>query len=941
MENAHTKPPADCLAYFGVNENTGLSPNEFKKNLEKYGYNGKSIWELIVEQFEDLLVRILLLAACISFVLAWFEEGEETVTAFVEPFVILLILIANAVVGVWQERNAEDAIEALKEYEPEMGKVYRSDRKSVQMIKAREIVPGDIVEVSVGDKVPADIRIVSIKSTTLRVDQSILTGESVSVIKHNEAVPDPRAVNQDKKNMLFSGTNIAAGKAIGVAVATGVSTEIGKIRDQMVATEQEKTPLQAKLDEFGEQLSKVISLICVAVWAINIGHFNDPVHGGSWIRGAVYYFKIAVALAVAAIPEGKGSTPSNWKMFIVKTVDGDHVELDAFDISGSKYTPEGEVSQGGAKTNCSAYDGLVELATICALCNDSSLDYNESKKIYEKVGEATETALSCLVEKMNVFNTNVKNLSRIERANACCTVIKHLMKKNVTLEFSRDRKSMSVYCTPTKGDGGAKMFVKGAPEGVIDRCAYVRVGTTRVPLTNAIKEKILAVIRDWGTGRDTLRCLALATRDTPLRMDEMNLEDSTKFADYETDLTFVGCVGMLDPPRKEVTGSIELCRAAGIRVIMITGDNKGTAIAICRRIGIFSEEEDVSGRAYTGREFDDLPLHEQSEAVRRACCFARVEPAHKSKIVEFLQGYDDITAMTGDGVNDAPALKKAEIGIAMGSGTAVAKSASEMVLADDNFSSIVAAVEEGRAIYNNMKQFIRYLISSNVGEVVCIFLTAALGLPEALIPVQLLWVNLVTDGLPATALGFNPPDLDIMGKPPRSPKEPLISGWLFFRYMAIGGYVGAATVGGAAWWFLYDPTGPQVSYYQLSHFMQCHDENEDFAGLECEIFEACAPMTMALSVLVTIEMCNALNSLSENQSLVRMPPWSNFWLLSAMTLSMSLHFMIIYVDPLPMIFKLTHLTPDQWMVVLKLSFPVILIDEVLKFVARNYVESTS
>ncbi|MED6232710.1 Sarcoplasmic/endoplasmic reticulum calcium ATPase 1 [Ataeniobius toweri] len=990
MENSHTKTTAECLAFFGVNENVGLSPDQVKKNLNKYGFNelpaeeGKSIWELIIEQFEDLLVRILLLAACISFVLAWFEEGEETVTAFVEPFVILLILIANAVVGVWQERNAESAIEALKEYEPEMGKVYRSDRKSVQRIKAREIVPGDIVEVSVGDKVPADIRIVSIKSTTLRVDQSILTGESVSVIKHTDAVPDLRAVNQDKKNMLFSGTNIAAGKAIGVVAATGVSTEIGKIRDQMAATEQEKTPLQAKLDEFGEQLSKVISLICVAVWAINIGHFNDPVHGGSWIRGAVYYFKIAVALAVAAIPEGlpavittclalgtrrmakknaivrslpsvetlgctsvicsdkTGTLTTNQmcvtKMFVVKTVDGDHVDLDAFDISGSKYTPEGEVSQGGNKVNCSQYDGLVELATICALCNDSSLDYNESKKIYEKVGEATETALCCLVEKMNVFNSNVKSLSRIERANACCTVIKQLMKKNFTLEFSRDRKSMSVYCTAAKGDGGAKMFVKGAPEGVIERCTYVRVGTTRVPLTNAIKDKIMAVIRDWGTGRDTLRCLALATHDHPLKPEEMNLEDSTKFADYETDLTFVGCVGMLDPPRKEVTSSIELCRAAGIRVIMITGDNKGTAIAICRRIGIFGEDEDVSGKAYTGREFDDLPLTEQSEAVRRACCFARVEPSHKSKIVEFLQGYDDITAMTGDGVNDAPALKKAEIGIAMGSGTAVAKSASEMVLADDNFSSIVSAVEEGRAIYNNMKQFIRYLISSNVGEVVCIFLTAALGLPEALIPVQLLWVNLVTDGLPATALGFNPPDLDIMGKAPRSPKEPLISGWLFFRYMAIGGYVGAATVGGAAWWFLYDTTGPGVTYYQLSHFMQCHGENEDFAGLDCELFEATPPMTMALSVLVTIEMCNALNSLSENQSLLRMPPWSNFWLLAAMTLSMSLHFMIIYVDPLPMIFKLTHLSVDQWLMVLKLSFPVILIDEVLKFIARNYVE---
>uniref|UniRef100_A0A8C1J7J8 Calcium-transporting ATPase n=1 Tax=Cyprinus carpio TaxID=7962 RepID=A0A8C1J7J8_CYPCA len=974
MENAHTKDTAECLAYFDVSETTGLAPDQVKKSQAKYGFNelpaeeGKSIWELVVEQFEDLLVRILLLAACISFVLAWFEEGEETVTAFVEPFVILLILIANAVVGVWQERNAESAIEALKEYEPEMGKVYRADRKSVQRIKAREIVPGDIVEVSVGDKVPADIRITAIRSTTLRVDQSILTGESVSVIKHTESVPDHRAVNQDKKNMLFSGTNIAAGKAIGVVVATGVSTEIGKIRDQMAATEQEKTPLQQKLDEFGEQLSKVISLICVAVWLINIGHFNDPVHGGSWIRGAVYYFKIAVALAVAAIPEGlpavittclalgtrrmakknaivrslpsvetlgctsvicsdkTGTLTTNQmcvtKMFVIEKVDGESVTLDQYDISGSKYTPEGEVTKGGLPVKCGQYDGLVELATICALCNDSSLDYNESKGIYEKVGEATETALCCLVEKMNVFGTDVRGVSKVERANTCCTVR--------TSSSSELSKFMLVIKLIT--------LKRGAPEGVIDRCTYVRVGTNRVPLTSPVKDKIMAVIKEWGTGRDTLRCLALATCDNPLRKEEMNLEDSTKFAEYETDLTFVGCVGMLDPPRKEVVGSIELCKAAGIRVIMITGDNKGTAVAICRRIGIFGDDEDVTGRAYTGREFDDLPLAQQREAVRKACCYARVEPSHKSKIVEFLQGFDEITAMTGDGVNDAPALKKAEIGIAMGSGTAVAKSASEMVLADDNFSSIVAAVEEGRAIYNNMKQFIRYLISSNIGEVVCIFLTAALGLPEALIPVQLLWVNLVTDGLPATALGFNPPDLDIMGKAPRSPKEPLISGWLFFRYLTIGGYVGAATVAAAGWWFIYCEDGPMVSFYQLSHFMQCTADNEDFAGIECEVFEAAPPMTMALSVLVTIEMCNALNSLSENQSLVRMPPWSNPWLVGAMSLSMSLHFMIIYVDPLPLIFKLTHLTVTQWLIVLKLSFPVILIDELLKFVSRNYLE---
>uniref|UniRef100_A0A3B3CSE7 Calcium-transporting ATPase n=1 Tax=Oryzias melastigma TaxID=30732 RepID=A0A3B3CSE7_ORYME len=973
MDNAHTKTVEEVLSFFNVNESTGLSLEEVRKQRDRYGPNGKSLWELVVEQFEDLLVRILLLAACISFVLAWFEEGEETVTAFVEPFVILLILIANAIVGVWQERNAENAIEALKEYEPEMGKVYRQDRKSVQRIKARDIVPGDIVEVAVGDKVPADIRLVSIKSTTLRVDQSILTGESVSVIKHTDPVPDPRAVNQDKKNMLFSGTNIAAGKAVGVVVATAGNTEIGKIRDEMASTEQERTPLQQKLDEFGQQLSKVISLICIAVWIINIGHFNDPVHGGSWIRGAVYYFKIAVALAVAAIPEGlpavittclalgtrrmakknaivrslpsvetlgctsvicsdkTGTLTTNQmsvcRMFIIDQAGNDHCVLKEFTVTGSTYAPDGAVFHNEKPVKCSQYDGLVELATICALCNDSSLDYNEAKGVYEKVGEATETALTCLVEKMNVFDTDLKGLSKVERANACNSVIKQLMKKEFTLEFSRDRKSMSVYCTPNKARSSVgKMFVKGAPEGVIDRCTHIRVGSTKMPMTPAIKDKIMSVIREYGTGRDTLRCLALATRDEPLKKEDLVLEDSSRFIQYETDLTFVGCVGMLDPPRAEVAASVRLCRLAGIRVIMITGDNKGTAVAICRRIGIFGEEDDVSSMAFTGREFDDLSPAAQREAVVKARCFARVEPAHKSKIVEFLQSYDEITAMTGDGVNDAPALKKSEIGIAMGSGTAVAKTASEMVLADDNFATIVAAVEEGRAIYNNMKQFIRYLISSNVGEVVCIFLTAALGFPEALIPVQLLWVNLVTDGLPATALGFNPPDLDIMSKPPRNAREPLISGWLFFRYLAIGSSLGSLL------------RMDQGSLFTSCHFLQCGPENPDYQNVDCKVFESPYPMTMALSVLVTIEMCNALNSVSENQSLLRMPPWENVWLLGAICLSMSLHFLILYVEPLPIIFQITPLNLTQWLMVLKISLPVILLDELLKFAARNYLE---
>merc|ERR1712061_962244 len=608
--------------------------------------------------------------------------------------------------------------------------------------------------------------------------------------------------------------------------------------------------------------------------------------------------------------------------------------------SGSTYEPIGDLFSDGKKVKGSDWLALEEMATISMMCNDSAIDFNDFKQIFEKVGEATETAPVTLAEKINPYAVS-KTGGRLEQAKVVRKDMETKWKKDFTLEFSRDRKSMSTYCSPRKPSrigNGPKMFVKGAPEGVLDRCSHFRIGGDKRPMTPAIRAKIMDRAIAYGTGRDTLRCLALATGDAPMNPKEMDLDDSSKFAKYEVNLTFVGVVGMLDPPRLEVKPSIARCREAGIRVIMITGYNKNTAEAICKRIGIFGEDESTEGLAYSGREFDDLSVSEQRAAVAKSRMFARVEPFHKSKIVEYLQSMKEVSAMTGDGVNDAPALKKAEIGIAMGSGTAVAKSASEMVLADDNFTSIVAAVEEGRAIYNNMKQFIRYLISSNIGEVVCIFLTAALGLPEALIPVQLLWVNLVTDGLPATALSFNPPDLDILDRPPRGSDETLITPWLFFRYMAIGIYVGIATVGGAAYWFIYDPTGPQMSYYQLSHHMSCWASPEDFKGLPCEIFQAPEAMTMALSILVTIEMVNALNSLSENQSLAVMPPWVNPYLLGAMALSFSLHFVILYTDFLNVVFNISALTFDQWMVVLKFSLPVLLLDEALKFVARNYTD---
>lgn len=994
------------LEHFGVEQSKGLSSERVADLQKTYGRNelpheeGKSLFALIIEQFDDTLVKILLAAAFISLILAFFEEDEEEKkTAFVEPFVILVILIANAAVGVWQERNAEDAIEALKEYEPETAKVIR-DGGAVKTIKAVELVPGDIIEITVGDQIPADMRILEIKSTSLRIDQSILTGESVSVMKQEEEIKNAQ-VNQDKLNICFSGTNVASGKAVGIVTFTGSNTAIGAINKAMTDTEEKKTPLKIKIEEFGDSLCKWITYICIAVWVVNINHFNDPIHGGSWVRGAIYYFKIAVALAVAAIPEGlpavittclalgtrrmaqknalvrklpsvetlgctsvicsdkTGTLTTNnmsvSKFFVFDSVKAKKLSFLEYNVDGSTYAPVGTVTSkdGATDVNLHQQSAVVDLATICSLCNESSVDYTDDGK-YQRIGEATETALIVLVEKMNVTNTDVSKLTAKERVLACNSAIRKGWSKEhgkgFTLEFSRDRKSMSVYATPTDKKKSAAMFVKGAPEKVLERCTKVRLNNgTTADLDAKMRAEIMARVNEYGTGRDTLRCLGLAMVDEPATYKELikQVQDSTQFAAIESNMTFVGVVGMLDPPRPEVKASIADCNKAGIRVIVITGDNKDTAIAICRRIGVFTEEENVTGKAFTGSEFDALSPAEQAVAVAHAKLFARVEPTHKSKIVELLQARGDVCAMTGDGVNDAPALKMADIGIAMGSGTAVAKSAAAMVLADDNFSTIVSAVEEGRSIYDNTKQFIRYLISSNIGEVVCIFLTALLGMPEALIPVQLLWVNLVTDGLPATALGFNPPDLDIMDKPPRNSKEKLISGWLFFRYLVIGTYVGVATVMGSVWWFLFYKDGPLFSYWQLTHYMKCTTESlGEFTGqnpafeASCSIFQDNRPMTMALSVLVIIELLNALNSVSEDQSILRMPPWKNWYLIGADMLSLALHMVILYVPVFASLFQLTPLNYDEWVAVVALAAPVILIDEFLKLASRNISSKT-
>jgi Ca2+ transporting ATPase len=466
-------------------------------------------------------------------------------------------------------------------------------------------------------------------------------------------------------------------------------------------------------------------------------------------------------------------------------------------------------------------------------------------------------------------------------------------------------------------------------------------------LTSALRNRILHKIEhEYNTGHKALRCLALATKDG-VRMDDPNMKTPEAFAQVESNMTFIGVVGIQDPPREEVKEAIERCNHAGIRVVVITGDNPHTAEAVCRQIGVFSVDQDVTGRAFTGREFEQMSPEKQSDAVRQAHLFSRTEPAHKKLLVELLQKQHEVVAMTGDGVNDAPALKAADIGIAMGTGTSVAKEASRMVLADDNFTTIVNAVEEGRAIYNNTKAFIRYLISSNIGEVVCIFLAAAMGIPEVLVPITLLWVNLVTDGLPATALSFNPPEADVMNKPPRRKQEDLVDRLGIVRYMVIGCYVGIATVLGYVWWQLFYEGGPQLSYQQLTSWDKCGAGGKSYPmanGFDCtkpslNPFTDSRPMTVSLSVLVTIEMFNALNALAENESLLTTPPWVNPWLVGAISLSFLQHFAILYT-PLKEIFLVSSLNASEWQFVIAVSFPIILIDEVLKVVSRHQSNRT-
>lgn len=1022
---AWAKDVRECEEHFKVSVKTGLSHDEVENRRKIYGFNelekhdGQSIWKLVLEQFNDTLVRILLAAAIISFVLAWYdgdEGGEMEITAFVEPLVIFLILIVNAIVGVWQESNAEKALEALKEIQSEQASVIRNNTK-IPSLPAKDLVPGDIVELKVGDKVPADMRVVELISSTLRLEQGSLTGESEAVNKTNKPVAEDADI-QGKKCIVFAGTTVVNGHCFCLVTQTGMDTEIGKVHNQIheASQSEEDTPLKKKLNEFGERLTMMIGLICILVWLINVKYFLtwDYVDDGWWptnfkfsFEKCTYYFEIAVALAVAAIPEGlpavittclalgtrkmaqknalvrklpsvetlgcttvicsdKTGTLTTNQMAVSKLVAiGTNVDaLRAFKVEGTTYNPnDGQIENwpaGQLDAN------LQTIAKIAAVCNDAGISQSEHKFVAH--GMPTEAALKVLVEKMGLpEGSNDAQSGSKSTILRCCEWWNEHDRRIATLEFDRDRKSMGVIVD--SGVGKKKsLLVKGAVENVLDRSSKVQLRDgSVVKLDNNAKNLILQALHEMSTS--ALRCLGFAYKDELTNFENYNgnedhpahqlLLDPNNYSSIEDELIFVGLVGLRDPPREEVYQAIEDCRAAGIRVMVITGDNKNTAEAICREIGVFAPNEDISSKSLTGRDF--MELRDKKAYLRQTggLLFSRAEPRHKQDIVRLLKEDGEVVAMTGDGVNDAPALKLADIGIAMGiAGTEVAKEASDMVLADDNFSSIVAAVGEGRSIYNNMKAFIRYMISSNIGEVASIFLTAALGIPEGLIPVQLLWVNLVTDGPPATALGFNPPDKDIMKKPPRRSDDSLINLWILFRYLVIGIYVGLATVGVFIIWYTHgsfmgiDLSGDGhtlVTYSQLANWGQCSSWNNftaapftagsrviSFDADPCDYFTTgkVKAMTLSLSVLVAIEMFNSLNALSEDGSLLTMPPWVNPWLLLAMSVSFGLHFLILYVPFLAKVFGIVPLSFNEWLLVLAVALPVILIDEVLKFVGR-------
>ncbi len=932
----HILSPDEVLEQLATPVESGLSSEEAARRLQVYGPNElteaprTTIWQTLWGQFNNFVVILLIAAALISALLGdWVESGA-----------ILAIVILNAALGVIQERRAEEALAALRRLAAPDAQVIRDRHRRV--IPARELVPGDIVLLESGNYIPADVRL--LEAVNLRIEEAALTGESVPVQKDASKKLHGDVPIGDRKNTAFMGTIVSYGRGRGVVVSTGMRTEIGRIAEMLQAVQEEPTPLQNRLDQLGRTLGWVALSLCALVFAVG------------WLRGSepLDMFLIAVSLAIAAVPEGlpavvtislalgmremikrhalirrlasvetlgsstvigsdKTGTLTQNEMTVTRLWVGGQF----FEVTGSGYDPHGEFLIEGKPVNLVDYPAALTALWVAALNNDAELEVtgaSEMQQTYRIVGDPTEGALIVAAVK----------------AGASRHTLAHAYPRVQEIPFDSVRKRMATVhavsdpqpedLSPFYDDEAREWYViaeKGAPDVVLDLCThYQGMDDQPIRLDDAQRMRILAAT-DLMT-QDALRVLALAYRVT------RRIPSQITAATMEHDLVFVGLIGMIDPPRPEVGPALQVARKAGVRTVMITGDYPNTARAIAESIGLLEPGHQV----LTGQDLAGMDDRRLRREVGYTDVFARVSPEHKVRIVEALRARGEVVAMTGDGVNDAPALKRADIGVAMGiTGTDVAKETADMVLTDDNYASIVAAVEQGRVIYANIRKFVFFLLSSNVAEIMIIFLATLAGLPTPLTAIQLLWLNLITDGAPALALAMEAGDADIMERPPRPTDEPIINGpmqlGIVLQTIAQTGVVLTAFVLGLLWRLMESGWLP-ANGNPLLFLLQF-----DWAKVDVSVAE-----TMAFVTLSLCELFRAYTVRSERLSVFTIGVLSNRYMQAAVSISVVLLLLVVNLPFLQPVFNTTYLGLRAWLVVIPLALVPAVVEEFTKLYLR-------
>jgi len=877
----------EVLKELEVDQGTGLSSEEVRKRLEKYGENKlkgkprKSLVSLFFDQLRDMLIYVLLGATAITIAI-----GE-----YVDAIIILLVVILNAIIGVVQEYKAEKAIEALQKMTTPKALVRRDGE--IKEVDSEEIVPGDIVIIDAGRYIPADLRLID--SVNLQIEESALTGESVPTDKNAKDVhEDPKTPIGDRSNMAFMSTLATYGRGEGVVVATAMETEIGKIAKILDADDSEMTPLQKRLDELGRVLGFVAIGICALIFVLAL--FQK--------RPLFEMFLTAISLAVAAIPEGLAAIVAIVlalgvqrmskinaivkKLPAVETLGS--VNIICSDKTGTltqnkmtvvKYYTLNNLREVPATgSNFSASEDEAELIRTLVLCSDATYENGKG------TGDPTEIALLVLGDRYNLTKNdlNARHARVAERP------------------FDSDRKLMS---TLNVEKNGYRVHTKGAIDNILKISTSALVDGKIVPLTEEMKANYLKAADEMSDA--ALRVLGAAFKDTDsiISPEEM-----------EKDLTVIGFVGMIDPPRLEVKDSIRVAKTAGITPVMITGDHRNTAVAIARELGI----ADSADQSITGAEIDQLSDEEFSKRINNYKVFARVSPEHKVKIVRAFKAQGNIVSMSGDGVNDAPSLKYADIGVAMGiTGTDVSKGASDMILTDDNFTTIVHAIEEGRNIYNNIKKAVIFLLSCNLGEVVTIFASILFFWPVPLMPTQILWINLITDTLPAISLGVDPGDKDIMKMKPRDPKESFFAKGAGLRAVVGGVLIGALTL--------------LAFYFGLSE----HGYSLNSQDIPEEVLTYAR--TMSFVVLAASQLFYSLSIRSSTKSIFQIGLFSNKYLIGAIIAGIFLQLIVISVPFLASAFNMQNLGMRDWGMVILFALVPLFINEVFKiFMKKVYKE---